>query len=190
MKDKRSEVFSHRAEITTKDGEKVYLVLNSFEQFLAKLDLQIKEKKAQIPEIFTLLPPSADGIIHIDKDMESANACFKAGLEPRIHYHEDGKSNERSEKVRAAWLVFRCWNSEVEAGGDDAPAGVGSSVEPDPDTLSATSDKQGDEAEVAEEEARSGSYESESSDHSDRDLSDLLSNEKHAGAPYRWLQPF
>lgn len=43
MKDKRSEVFSHRAEITTKDGEKVYLVLNSFEQFLAKLDLVQRE---------------------------------------------------------------------------------------------------------------------------------------------------
>ena len=36
-------MFSHRAEITTHDGEKVYLVLNSFEQFLAKLDLVQRE---------------------------------------------------------------------------------------------------------------------------------------------------
>jgi len=43
VKDRRSEVFSHRAEITTHDGEKVYLVLNSFEQFLAKLDLVQRE---------------------------------------------------------------------------------------------------------------------------------------------------
>jgi AFG3 family protein len=43
VKDRRSEVFSHRAEITTNDGEKVYLVLNSFEQFLAKLDLVQRE---------------------------------------------------------------------------------------------------------------------------------------------------
>lgn len=36
-------MFNHRAEITTHDGEKVYLVLNSFEQFLAKLDLVQRE---------------------------------------------------------------------------------------------------------------------------------------------------
>jgi len=43
VKDRRSDVFNHRAEITTHDGEKVYLVLNSFEQFLAKLDLVQRE---------------------------------------------------------------------------------------------------------------------------------------------------
>lgn len=43
VKDRRSDVFNHRAEITTHEGEKVYLVLNSFEQFLAKLDLVQRE---------------------------------------------------------------------------------------------------------------------------------------------------
>lgn len=43
VKDRRSDVFNHRAEITTHDGSKVYLVLNSFEQFLAKLDLVQRE---------------------------------------------------------------------------------------------------------------------------------------------------
>lgn len=43
VKDRRSDVFNHRAEITTHDGAKVYLVLNSFEQFLAKLDLVQRE---------------------------------------------------------------------------------------------------------------------------------------------------
>ena len=43
MKDRRSEVFSHRAEITTHDNERVYMILNSFEQFLAKLDLVQRE---------------------------------------------------------------------------------------------------------------------------------------------------
>ena len=43
VKDRRSEVFSHRAEITTHDNERVYMILNSFEQFLAKLDLVQRE---------------------------------------------------------------------------------------------------------------------------------------------------
>jgi len=38
-KDRRSEVFNFRAEIITHDGEKCYMILNSYEQFLAKLDM-------------------------------------------------------------------------------------------------------------------------------------------------------
>ena len=37
-KDRRSEVFNHRAEINTTDGQRLYMVLGSQESFLAKLD--------------------------------------------------------------------------------------------------------------------------------------------------------
>lgn len=37
-KDRRSEVFNHRAEIDTVDGQRLYMVLGSQESFLAKLD--------------------------------------------------------------------------------------------------------------------------------------------------------
>lgn len=37
-KDRRSEVFNHRAEIDTHDGQRLYLQLGSQESFLAKLD--------------------------------------------------------------------------------------------------------------------------------------------------------
>ena len=36
---RRSEVFNHRAEIETVEGEKFYMVLGNQESFLAKLDL-------------------------------------------------------------------------------------------------------------------------------------------------------
>jgi AFG3 family protein len=42
-KDKRSEVFNHRAEIITKAGEKFYMTLGSYENFLAKLDMVQRE---------------------------------------------------------------------------------------------------------------------------------------------------
>lgn len=38
-KDRRSEVFNHRAEIEMVDGQKYYMVLGSQESFLAKLDM-------------------------------------------------------------------------------------------------------------------------------------------------------
>ena len=38
-KDRRSEVFNHRAEILTHSGQKYYMTLGSFENFLAKLDM-------------------------------------------------------------------------------------------------------------------------------------------------------
>lgn len=37
-KDTRSEIFNHRAEINTHDGERLYMTLGSQESFLAKLD--------------------------------------------------------------------------------------------------------------------------------------------------------
>ena len=37
-KDRRSEIFNHRAEIDTHDGERLYMTLGSQESFLAKLD--------------------------------------------------------------------------------------------------------------------------------------------------------
>ena len=42
-KDRRSEVFNYRADITTMNGEKFYMILGSYEQFLAKLDLVQRE---------------------------------------------------------------------------------------------------------------------------------------------------
>lgn len=38
-KDRASEVFNHRAEIETVDGDKYYMVLGNQESFLAKLDM-------------------------------------------------------------------------------------------------------------------------------------------------------
>ena len=38
-KDRRSEVFNYRAEIITNSGEKFYMTLGSYENFLAKLDM-------------------------------------------------------------------------------------------------------------------------------------------------------
>ena len=46
-KDKRSEVFNFRAEIHTHDGERMYMTLNSYESFLAKLDLVQREMGKQ-----------------------------------------------------------------------------------------------------------------------------------------------
>lgn len=43
LKDKRSDVFNYRAEFTTHDGERRYMTLNSYESFLAKLDLVQRE---------------------------------------------------------------------------------------------------------------------------------------------------
>lgn len=38
-KDPRSEVFNFRAEFNTFDGEKYYMILNSYDEFLQKLEL-------------------------------------------------------------------------------------------------------------------------------------------------------
>lgn len=46
-KDRRSEVFNFRAEIITHDGKKCYMTLNSYEQFLAKLDMVQREMGKQ-----------------------------------------------------------------------------------------------------------------------------------------------
>ncbi len=42
-KDRRSEVFNYRTEIVTQQGEKLYMVLGSYETFLAKLDMIQRE---------------------------------------------------------------------------------------------------------------------------------------------------
>lgn len=42
-KDKRTEVFNYRAEILTKQDERFYMTLGSYENFLAKLDLVQRE---------------------------------------------------------------------------------------------------------------------------------------------------
>ncbi len=42
-KDRRSEMFNYRAEITTMSGEKLYMTLGSYESFLAKLDIVQRE---------------------------------------------------------------------------------------------------------------------------------------------------
>jgi hypothetical protein len=42
-KDRRSEVFNFRAEFKTFDGERFYMTLNSYESFLAKLDMVQRE---------------------------------------------------------------------------------------------------------------------------------------------------
>lgn len=46
-KDKRSEVFNHRAEILTNTGEKYYMTLGSYENFLTKLDMVQREMGKQ-----------------------------------------------------------------------------------------------------------------------------------------------
>ena len=46
-KDKRSEVFNFRAEFTTTSGERCYMTLNSYESFLAKLDMVQREMGKQ-----------------------------------------------------------------------------------------------------------------------------------------------
>jgi len=46
-KDRRSEVFNFRAEIHTHEGERFYMTLNSYESFLAKLDLVQREMGKQ-----------------------------------------------------------------------------------------------------------------------------------------------
>ena len=50
-KDRRSEVFNHRAEIDTVDGQRLYMVLGSQESFLAKLD-QIQRQMGKQPAQF------------------------------------------------------------------------------------------------------------------------------------------
>ena len=50
-KDPRSEVFNHRAEIDTVDGQRLYMVLGSQESFLAKLD-QIQRQMGKQPAEF------------------------------------------------------------------------------------------------------------------------------------------
>lgn len=42
-KDRRSEVFNYRAEIITQSGDKYYMTLGSYENFLAKLDMVQRE---------------------------------------------------------------------------------------------------------------------------------------------------
>lgn len=49
-KDRRSEVFNFRAEITTHDGEQCYMTLKSYESFLAKLDFVQREMGKQANE--------------------------------------------------------------------------------------------------------------------------------------------
>ena len=46
-KDRRSEVFNYRAEVTTNSGEKFYMILGSYESFLAKLDMVQREMGRQ-----------------------------------------------------------------------------------------------------------------------------------------------
>lgn len=46
-KDRRSEVFNYRAEILTNTGEKFYMTLGSYENFLAKLDMVQREMGKQ-----------------------------------------------------------------------------------------------------------------------------------------------
>jgi len=50
-KDRRSEVFNHRAEIDTNNGDRLYMVLGSQESFLAKLD-QIQRQMGKQPAEF------------------------------------------------------------------------------------------------------------------------------------------
>ena len=57
-------MFNFRAEIITHDGKKCYMTLNSYEQFLAKLDMVQRE----MGNIRTILCPSS---IRIDKTRAS-----------------------------------------------------------------------------------------------------------------------
>lgn len=46
-KDRRSEVFNYRADVYTHDGKKFYMILGSYESFLAKLDMVQREMGKQ-----------------------------------------------------------------------------------------------------------------------------------------------
>ena len=46
-KDRRSEVFNYRADVTTHSGERYYMILGSYESFLAKLDMVQREMGKQ-----------------------------------------------------------------------------------------------------------------------------------------------
>lgn len=50
-KDRRSEVFNYRAEVVTMSGEKYYMILGSYESFLAKLDL-VQREMGRSPQEF------------------------------------------------------------------------------------------------------------------------------------------
>lgn len=66
IKDKRSEVFNVRAELLTHDGERKYLVINTIDSFLQKLDLVQREMGKQ-PHEFIPVKVTNDG----DKDLKS-----------------------------------------------------------------------------------------------------------------------
>ena len=50
-KDRRSEVFNHRAEIDTHDGQRLFLTLNNQETFLSKLEMAQRQMGKQPHEM-------------------------------------------------------------------------------------------------------------------------------------------
>ena len=50
-KDRRSEVFNYRAEVVTHSGDRYYMTLGSYENFLAKLDL-VQREMGKTPQEF------------------------------------------------------------------------------------------------------------------------------------------
>lgn len=53
-KDRRSEAFAYRAEMTMHDGEKFYMTLGSYDNFLAKLDMVQREMGKQPHEFIPI----------------------------------------------------------------------------------------------------------------------------------------
>lgn len=68
-KDRASEVFNHRAEIDTADGERLYMVLGSQESFLAKLD-QVQRQMGKQPGEF--IP-----VKYVNDETDQAQLAFR-----------------------------------------------------------------------------------------------------------------
>ena len=57
---------------------------------LAELRLQVIDDRCRVPETFILVPPSADGTVHIDRNIENARALFHAGVKLVILTDDNG----------------------------------------------------------------------------------------------------
>ena len=82
----------------------IYYAIKYYE-YLAEMGLQVTDDKRQIPEISTLLPPSSDGTVHTDRDMESASALFKDGIIPEIYKHERFSNRLQFTRIQIQLLV-------------------------------------------------------------------------------------
>ena len=84
-------------------------------QDLARMELKFKYTKRNIAEQFTLLPPSSDGTILTDANMEAAKALHSMGIITRVNVDDDGNENIKPREIRNAYLQYCKWKNR-EAG--------------------------------------------------------------------------